>query len=156
MNNAVPFFRIGIGVAVPDVLDGALKHAPPDSLLDEFREIALFHALGAQECAQGQIGVLRDLDTPADGLFFHFCTYTLKLINTYTSIVGQNGPRVKIGDYTQPEWRLPRGRIIQNVAVYSSPSSLPGLSSRPMVFMPAVRSSSRSLTTCLCSWTASR
>jgi len=31
----------------------ALKYAPPDGILDEFREIALFHALGAQERAQG-------------------------------------------------------------------------------------------------------
>ena len=36
-----------------------------------FREIALFHALGAQERAQGQIRVLRDFDCPADRLYFH-------------------------------------------------------------------------------------
>jgi hypothetical protein len=51
---------------------GALKHAPADGFLDELREIALFHAVGAQVRAQGQIGVLRDLDAPADSFFFHY------------------------------------------------------------------------------------
>src|ERR1017187_4023657 len=28
---------------------------------------------GALSISNGNLGVLRDLDTPADGLFFHFC-----------------------------------------------------------------------------------
>jgi len=42
----------------PDIPNGALKHAAADGLLDEFREVTLFHASGAQKGAQGQIGVL--------------------------------------------------------------------------------------------------
>ena len=87
VDDALNFIRVGIGVARPDVLNGALKHAPADGFLDEFREVALFHALSAQKGAQGEIGVLRDLDVPADGLFFfHFNTYTLRQINTLTPI----------------------------------------------------------------------
>jgi len=48
VDDALNFIRIGVGKARPHVLNCALKHAPPDGILDEFREIALFHALGAQ------------------------------------------------------------------------------------------------------------
>ena len=37
---------------------GAMKNASSDGLLDEFREVALFHALGAQKREQGKIGFL--------------------------------------------------------------------------------------------------
>jgi hypothetical protein len=77
VDEALDFIRIG--VALPDVLDGAPEHAPADGFLDEFREIALFHALRSQEGAQGEIGVFRDLDVPADG-------DTLRQINTLTPI----------------------------------------------------------------------
>jgi hypothetical protein len=87
IDDPLNFIRIGVGIVRSDVLNRALKRASPDSLLDEFREIALFHALGTQERAQGQIGVLRDLDPPADSLFFHgYAPNTLKLIDAQTSI----------------------------------------------------------------------
>src|SRR5271165_1524983 len=41
VNNALQFVRVGIGVAFVDVLHGAMKHAPSDGLLDEFRKVTL-------------------------------------------------------------------------------------------------------------------
>ena len=38
-----------------------MKHAPADGILDEFREVALLGALGAQEGAQSEVGFFRDL-----------------------------------------------------------------------------------------------
>ena len=84
VDDALNLVRVRIGVARLDVLNGALKHAPADGLFDEFREVALFHAPSAQKGAQGEIGLLRDLDVPADSFLFHFNTYTFRQINTYT------------------------------------------------------------------------
>jgi len=36
VDDALNFIGVGIGVAHPDILNGALKHASTDSLLDEF------------------------------------------------------------------------------------------------------------------------
>src|ERR1022692_3794333 len=77
--------RVGIGVAGLDVLYGAMKHAPADGLFDEFREVALLHAPGAEKSTKSEVGLLRDLDVPADR-FFHMVTYAARQINTYTSI----------------------------------------------------------------------
>ena len=77
VDDALNLIRVGIGVARLDVLNGALKHAPTDGVFDEFREVALFHAPSAQKGAQGEIGLLRDLEVPADSLF-HFNTYTFR------------------------------------------------------------------------------
>ena len=41
VDDALNFIRIGVGIARPNVLNGALEHAPPDGILDEFREVAL-------------------------------------------------------------------------------------------------------------------
>jgi hypothetical protein len=48
-----------------------MKHAPADSLLDEFREVALFGALCAQIGAQGKVGLFRDfnLNSEVEGGF---------------------------------------------------------------------------------------
>src|ERR1019366_2239242 len=80
--------RVGIGVAGLDVLYGAMKHAPADGLFDEFREGALLHAPGAEKSTKSEVGLLRDLDVPADR-FFHMVTYAARQINTYTPIVCQ-------------------------------------------------------------------
>jgi hypothetical protein len=53
-----------------DLLHGAVEDAPADGILDEFREVAFFHAPGAEIGAQGKIDLLRDLEVPANG-FFH-------------------------------------------------------------------------------------
>jgi len=95
VDDALNLIRIGAGIARLDVLNGALKHAPADGLFDEFREVALFHAPSAQKGAQGEIGLLRDLDVPADSFFFHFNTYTFRQINSYTPMVGRNRRREK-------------------------------------------------------------
>ena len=87
VNDALNVVRIGIGVARFDVLNGALKHPPADGIFDEFREVALFHAPSAQKGTQSEIGLLRDLDVPADSFFSHFDTYTFRQINAYTPIV---------------------------------------------------------------------
>src|ERR1700723_3538922 len=62
--------RIGVGITRFDVLNGAMKNMSADGLLDEFREVALFHSLGVQKGAQREIGLLRDLNVPAD-CFLH-------------------------------------------------------------------------------------
>jgi len=72
VNDALDFIGVAIGVALPDVLKGALKHTAADSVLDKFGEVAFFCTLGTQECAQGQISVLRNLDAPTDGLLLSF------------------------------------------------------------------------------------
>ena len=78
VDDALNLVRVGIGVARLDVFNGALKHAPADGVFDEFREVALFHAPSTQKGAQGEIGLLRNLDVPADSFFSHFNTYTLR------------------------------------------------------------------------------
>src|ERR1035437_7545724 len=60
-----------------------MKNMGANGLLDEFREVALFHPLGAQKRAQGEIGFLRDLDVPADCFFLHVFTQGGR-INAYT------------------------------------------------------------------------
>ena len=85
IDHALDFIRVAISVPRPDVLNGALEHAAADRLLDEFREVALCRALRTQKGARSQIGVLRDLDTPAEGYLFHDGTYTLKWISAYAS-----------------------------------------------------------------------
>ena len=95
VDEALNLVRVGMGVARLDVLHGALKDAPADGVFDEFREVALFHAPSAQKVAQGEIGLLRNLDVPADGFFFHFHTYIFRQINSYTPIVGRNRRRGK-------------------------------------------------------------
>jgi hypothetical protein len=57
VDDTLDFIRIGIGVARPDVLDGAVKHAPPDCILNELGEVAFFGALGTQKGAQGKVGL---------------------------------------------------------------------------------------------------
>jgi PIN domain nuclease of toxin-antitoxin system len=56
--HALDLVGISASVARPDVLDGALKHAPAHSVLDELRKVSLLHALGAEEGAQDQVGFL--------------------------------------------------------------------------------------------------
>jgi len=90
VNDTLNLVRVGIGMARLDVLNGALKHAPADGVLDELREVTLFHAPSAQKGTQGEIGLLRNLDVPADSFFFHINTYTFRQINTYTPILGGN------------------------------------------------------------------
>jgi len=43
--------RVGIGIALPHILQRAMKQAPADCLLDEFRKAALIGPLGAQRSA---------------------------------------------------------------------------------------------------------
>jgi hypothetical protein len=47
-DDALDGFGVGVGIARRDVLHGALKHAPVNRILDEFREIAFLHALRGQ------------------------------------------------------------------------------------------------------------
>jgi hypothetical protein len=49
-----------------------------------FREVALFHALGAEIAAQGEVGFLRDLDVPAHGFFHMTPLYRLYMYTGYT------------------------------------------------------------------------
>ena len=90
INDALDFIGVGVGMACPDVLNSALKHAASNSFLDEFREVAFFCSLGPKKSAQAQIGIFRDLDAPTNGLFVFWNdrTYALKQINTYTSSIG--------------------------------------------------------------------
>jgi hypothetical protein len=37
-------------------------------------------------CGEGKISLFRDRDSPADGFFFHFGTYTLKRLNAFALI----------------------------------------------------------------------
>jgi hypothetical protein len=53
VDDALDFIRVGAGVALPDCPDSALKDAPADGILDEFREVAFLHSQGAQEGTQG-------------------------------------------------------------------------------------------------------
>src|ERR1035438_5183033 len=71
VDDALQLVRVGIGVALLNVLNGAIKHAPPDGLFNEFREVALFCSLGTQKGAQGEVGLFRDFDVPANGIFLH-------------------------------------------------------------------------------------
>ena len=48
-----------------------MKNMGADGLLYEFREVAFFHALGAQKSTQGEICFLRDLDVPPDCFLLH-------------------------------------------------------------------------------------
>ena len=48
-----------------------MKNMGADGLLDELREVALFHTLGAQKGAQGEVGLLRYFDVPADCFSLH-------------------------------------------------------------------------------------
>ena len=50
-------FRGNIGESLAGLADGLMKNPPADGFLDEFREIAFFHALHAQKGAQGMIGL---------------------------------------------------------------------------------------------------
>ena len=43
-DDALQLVRVGIGVALPDVLHCAMEHAPADGLLDELREVSLLGA----------------------------------------------------------------------------------------------------------------
>lgn len=63
IDDALDFIRVGVGIILPNVLNGALKHAPANCVLNELREITLFHPLGAQERAQDQIGNLLRIRT---------------------------------------------------------------------------------------------
>ncbi len=82
VDEALQLVRVGVGVAVFDILHGAMKNAPTDGLFDEFGEVAFFGALGTEKGAKGEIGFFRDFDVPANGFLFHESTYTPRQINT--------------------------------------------------------------------------
>ena len=46
VDDALQLVRVGISVLLLDVLDGAMEYAPAYGFLNEFREVALFCALG--------------------------------------------------------------------------------------------------------------
>ncbi len=73
VDDSLEFVRVGVGIARLDLLNGAVEDAPTDGLLDEFREVAFLHALGAEIGTQGEVGFLGDLDVPANRFFdlFH-------------------------------------------------------------------------------------
>jgi hypothetical protein len=72
VDDNLEFVRVGAGVARLDVLNGAVEDAPTDGLLDEFREVAFLHALGAEIGTQGEVGFFGDFDVPANGFFDFF------------------------------------------------------------------------------------
>ncbi len=80
------FHPIGAGVALADVLDGQLENAPAHCVLDEFREVAFLGALRTAIGAQVEVGVLRDLEVPADGFFFHLGTFVFARFAAFVSI----------------------------------------------------------------------
>src|SRR2546429_7037765 len=49
-----------------DVLHSAVEDAPADGLLDKLREVAFFHARGAEISAQRKVDFPGDLDIPAN------------------------------------------------------------------------------------------
>ena len=57
VDGALQLVPVGVGVARLDVLNGAMRHAPAAGFFDDFREVAFFHALGAQKGAEGEIGL---------------------------------------------------------------------------------------------------
>ena len=62
-------FWIGARVTPFDVLRRTVKEIGADGLLNEFREIALFHTLRSQKRAETEIRLFRDLNVPANCLF---------------------------------------------------------------------------------------
>jgi hypothetical protein len=67
--NGLEFVWVGIGVPRFDLLRGPNEYAPADGILDKFREITSFHALGAEIGAQSKIDFLADLAIPANSVF---------------------------------------------------------------------------------------
>jgi hypothetical protein len=57
VNHLLKLVRRNVGEGFPGLADGLMKDAPADGFLDEFRNIALLHALGAKKGAQGMIGL---------------------------------------------------------------------------------------------------
>jgi hypothetical protein len=48
VNHLLELLRGNVGESFAGLADGLMKDAPADSLLDEFREVALLHPLGTQ------------------------------------------------------------------------------------------------------------
>src|SRR5262249_32531845 len=69
VDDGLEFVWVGIGVPRFDFLHGTIEDAPADGILDKFREVAFFHALGAKIGAQSKVDFLGDLDIPANSVF---------------------------------------------------------------------------------------
>src|SRR5258708_4292611 len=57
VNQVLELVRGNVGEGFAGFADCLVKDAPADGFLNEFRNVALFHALGAQIGAQGMIGL---------------------------------------------------------------------------------------------------
>src|SRR5579859_2977394 len=75
-----------------------MKDAPADGFLNEFREVAFFHALGAQKGTQGMIGFLGPGNGQTGGFFWlglfilnHISIYPLISLSCYEVFVKQWG-----------------------------------------------------------------
>jgi len=67
-----------------DVLHSAVEDAPADGLLDKLREVAFFHARGAEISAQRKVDFPGDLDIPANSSSIrHLYTQTDKHLYAY-------------------------------------------------------------------------
>src|ERR1035438_1630 len=97
-----PFFpalppRSHGGESFAGFADGLMKDAPADGFLNEFREVALLHALGAQKGAQGMIGLFGPGNGQAGGFRLghgiprHISIYSLSNISYYMTFC-QNQP----------------------------------------------------------------
>src|SRR5260370_35770777 len=67
IDDALQLGQVCIGVALSNVLHCAVKHSPADGLLNKFREVALLVSPRAKKSAQGEGGLFRALDVPANG-----------------------------------------------------------------------------------------
>jgi len=69
VNQLLEFVRGNVGEGCADFSDGVIKDPPTDGLLNEFREITLFHALGTQKGAQGMICLFGQCNGQAGGFW---------------------------------------------------------------------------------------
>jgi hypothetical protein len=82
VDDALDFIRVRVGVSRPDVLHSALKHAPADGLLDEFREVAFFP--WAPRKVRRVRSVSFETLRSSGRLLLSYGTYAVRKISTYT------------------------------------------------------------------------
>ena len=77
VDDALNFIGVGVGIARPDVLHGALKHAPVNGILDEFREIAFFTPWEPRNVRRFRSVSFETLRLQRDRVFsiWHLCVY---------------------------------------------------------------------------------
>ena len=93
VNHLLELVGRNVGERFAGLADGLMKDAPADGFLDEFRNVALLHALGAKKRAQGMIGLFGPGNGQAGGFWFgggfycHINIYTFKIISYHMTYV---------------------------------------------------------------------